>query len=468
MDGILVQDSEWCRKLSLSLYELLKKRILCDLGIVCSAQNDVTNFKTNEVVMVHRCVLSAASETIKHLSVGGQVYNLVKINGINISVQCWGDILQFVYCGQTIVNGSRLCELKKASQVLQMKSLENAVDEHHSTFACCNCHNKDIPNSSANLSSIASFTVSSDKWISELFEAMLDLLVKQILCNMTIITEKCDKTSSEILAHLCMLVAASSTIRELVLQGSHTYNSVKIDSVSYNTWLYLLEYIYTSRVSIVKSNIPEVWVASQLLQIEGLANAVSPFATQIASHRALSTASPSIETQSVSKNQQKPSSDQTFSHLSDSAIDSSHDFLGIKSETNSACGDMESESQTVGEEHAFDILNTDSCDASSTPAPLEKIDFPTSIPADQMDTSPPSPKQSSTSSANDSSLHITSLLQPNAGFTLGASTLLSGGVSSNGQILQGAQLVPIQTVAGGAIIQNGSLGTVYCLYTPCT
>ena len=194
MDGILVQDSDWSRKLSLSLYDLLKKKLLCDLGIVCSLKDDVSNIKSNEVVMVHRCVLSAASATIKHLSMGGQVYNLVKINGVNISIDCWNDILQFVYCGNTTVNGLRLCELRKASQVLQIKSLELAVDVHHVSLPKCQC--ADLKNKLQNPSGDANFLVSSDTWVSDLFEAMLDLLVKQSLCNMTIITDKGDKASS--------------------------------------------------------------------------------------------------------------------------------------------------------------------------------------------------------------------------------------------------------------------------------
>ena len=286
MDGILVQDSDWSIKLSSSLASLLQKKQLCDLGIVCGVQNDVTNLKSNEVVMVHRCILAGASETIRKLSIGGQVYNLVKINGIDISAACWDNVLDFVYKSKTNVLGYNLCDVKKAAQVLQIKPLETAVDLHHAGLTKCKCNRKNdelLGNVQAEDSEILSrtFDVFDSNWLTVLFEGMLDLLVKQSLCNMTIITEKQDKVSAEILAHLCMLVASSATIKELVFQGTETYNSVKIDSISYNTWLYLLEYIYTSRVSIVKSNIPEVWVASQLLQIDGLANAVAPFASQM-------------------------------------------------------------------------------------------------------------------------------------------------------------------------------------------
>ena len=461
MDGILVQDSDWSRKLSLSLYDLLKKKLLCDLGIVCSAKNDVANIKSNEVVMVHRCVLSAASETIKHLSIGGQVYNLVKINGVNISIDCWDDILQFVYCGQTTVNGLRLCELKKASQVLQIKSLEQAVNVHHATFSHCQC--KDLKASSHIQTADANFLVSSDTWVSDLFVAMLELLVKQSLCNMTIITDKGDRSSSEILAHLCMCVAASSIIRELVLQGSNTYNSVKIDSISYNTWLYLLEYIYTSRVSIVKTNITDVWVASRLLQIEGLANAVSPFANQIATNQTLR--NPKEPASSVTKTQPQQSyqindctvgkiTDQNLSNISDSSVDGSNDFLGIKSETSSGCGDIESMSHVDAgnDDHAFDILNTDSCDVTG----VDKLAL---AGVENLDVSPIDKplRSASRSSSPDSVLQISSLLQTsNAAansVSLSAPSVQSPAAST---LPQKTEHVPVQPLPGAVILQGAS------------
>lgn len=287
MDGILVQDSDWSSKLSNSLVELLEKKLLCDLGIVCGGvRNNVNNLKSDEVVMAHRCILAGASETIRKLSVAGQLYNLVKINGLEISQQCWNNVIEFVYKGKTEVISNNLCDVRKAAQVLQIKLLEKAIDVHHSMLASCFCGKKksvETTGKGRGIDDGISCTVSDSSWLTTLFEGMLDLLVKQSLCNMTIITEKQEKISAEILAHLCMLVASSSTIRELVLQGTETYNSVKIDSIAYNTWLYLLEYIYTSRVSIVKSNIPEVWIASQLLQIDGLANAVGTFASKMVS-----------------------------------------------------------------------------------------------------------------------------------------------------------------------------------------
>ena len=503
MDGILVQDSDWSRKLSTALYDLLKQKVLCDLGIVCSPQNDVTNIKSNEVVMVHRCVLSAASETIKRLSVGGQVYNLVKINGINISIDCWNSVLEFVYCGRTSVNGSQLCDIRKAAHVLQIKELERAVDAHHAGHPLCVCPNRDPIVNSINIGSASNtYTIACDKWISQLFENMLDLLVKQTLCNMTIITEKADKTSAEILAHLCMLVAASSTIRELVLQGSETYNSVKIDSIAYNTWLYLLEYVYTSRVSIVKSNIPEVWVASQLLQIDGLANAVTPFASQITNGQngsmlpqlqAPSTSLTPMSTiespESTSGFHDKDSSDQDKSISENSEKSHSHsphmttqDLLNIKSEL----GQVES-TRTLDDDNSIGLsLNSDSCDLPNSSS-LNAISTLGISSSDALNSDPSIGESSlnddgsvlcdikselntdlpSLGSDTPVALADTSTTLP--GVQLSAATpentpqSLLGGAIPAASLLQNAQIIPVPTGAGGLVQTAQQLGCKYFL-----
>ena len=383
MDGIFVQDSDWTRKLSQTLYSLLRQKVLCDLGIVCSPKTDVCSIKSNEIVLVHRCVLSAASETIRHLSVGSSVYNLVKINGVHISTQCWNAILEFVYCGSASVNASRLCELKKASQVLQIKRFENEIDEHHDDFRYCSCNGRKPPQAPLSFNS-TTYSLNDDQWLPLLYETMLDFLVNQTLCNMTIITEKTADLPSEISAHLCVVVGASSTIRDLVLQGAETFNSVKIDSISYNTWLYLLEYIYTSRVSIVKSNIGKVWIAAQLLRMDGLANAVSPFATEIVSNRTLSFTAvagdkqgQSVAGASVGAMQ---ASKRTLARTCSAVSDDSDDLLdlplsaaAIKSERSSTSGDVISE-RTLADVNALDILNGESQQSSATGVTLDLAD----------------------------------------------------------------------------------------------
>ena len=396
MDVIFVQDSDWTRKLSVTLYSLLKQKILCDLGIVCSAKTDVNNIKSNEIVLVHRCVLSAASETIRHLSVGSQVYNLVKINGVNISIQCWNVILEFVYCGRAAVSATRLCELKKASQILQIKRFENEIDEHHNNFRFCSCSGRKPSASSLPLSfNNTNFTVCDDQWLPLLYETMLDFLVNQTLCNMTIITEKTADLPSEISAHLCVLVGASSTIHDLVVQGAETFNSVKIDSISYNTWLYLLEYIYTSRVSIVKSNIGKVWIAAQLLRMDGLANAVSPFATEIVSNRNLNSFMPVVNSEVGKQGQPSTSgmsasaSKRTLARAISTASNDSDDLIDmplsiaatIKSETSSGSGDvMTHHERTLADVDALDILNSsDLQQSSATGVTLDLADLGVSV-----------------------------------------------------------------------------------------
>lgn len=379
MDGIFVQDSDWTRKLTQTLYRLLKQKILCDLGIVCSPKADVSNIKSNEIVLVHRCVLSAASETIRHLSVGSQVYNLVKINGVHISTQCWDAILEFVYCARTKIKAPQLCELKKASQVLQIKRFENEIDNHHDNFRYCSCNGRKPPSLPIAFHN-TTYTLNDDEWLQQLYETMLDFLVNQTLCNMTIITEKTADLPSEISAHLCVLVGASSTIRDLVVQGSETFNSVKIDSISYNTWLYLLEYIYTSRVSIVKSNIAKVWIAAQLLRMDGLANAVSPFATEIVSNRSVDDLNSTEKQGKASAVSSAPAqASQRALRISSALSDDSDDLLdlplsaaAIKSERSSASGDVIND-RTLADVSAIDILSGES-QGSATGVTLDLAD----------------------------------------------------------------------------------------------